>query len=172
MHRLAFFRTAYALFKADFYVKADDDIYLRPDRLAVLLSQPRTSPRTYLGCLKKGPVITDPGLKWFEPKSYMLGSEYFLHAYGPIYALSSEVVSSLSPSKFQRYRMFMNEDVTIGVWMLAMDVEHEDNRAICDTSCNPTSIAVWDLPRCSGLCNPTERMRELHKEDMCSKSPT
>lgn len=30
MHRLAFFRTAYALFKADFYVKADDDIYLRP----------------------------------------------------------------------------------------------------------------------------------------------
>lgn len=47
--------------------------------------------------------------------------------------------------------MFMNEDVTIGVWMLAMDVEHEDNRAICDTSCNPTSIAVWDLPRCSGM---------------------
>lgn len=52
---------------------------------------------------------------------------------------------------FCRYRMFMNEDVTIGVWMLAMDVEHEDNRAICDTSCNPTSIAVWDLPRCSGM---------------------
>jgi hypothetical protein len=52
------------------------------------------------------------------------------------------VVSSL--------RMFMNEDVTIGVWMLAMDVTHEDNRALCDPQCHPNSIAVWDLPKCSG----------------------
>ena len=29
-HRLAFFKAAYLLFDADFYVKADDDIYLRP----------------------------------------------------------------------------------------------------------------------------------------------
>jgi hypothetical protein len=47
--------------------------------------------------------------------------------------------------------MFMNEDVTIGVWMLAMDVTHEDNRALCDPQCHPNSIAVWDLPKCSGI---------------------
>lgn len=47
--------------------------------------------------------------------------------------------------------MFINEDVTIGVWMLAMDVVHEDNRDICATACGPTSIAVWDLPKCSGM---------------------
>lgn len=29
-YRLAFFKAAYALFDSDFYVKADDDIYLRP----------------------------------------------------------------------------------------------------------------------------------------------
>lgn len=29
-YRLAFFKAAYALFDAEFYVKADDDIYLRP----------------------------------------------------------------------------------------------------------------------------------------------
>jgi hypothetical protein len=28
--RLAFFKAAYALFDSEFYVKADDDIYLRP----------------------------------------------------------------------------------------------------------------------------------------------
>lgn len=28
--RLAFFKAAYVLFDSDFYVKADDDIYLRP----------------------------------------------------------------------------------------------------------------------------------------------
>lgn len=54
--------------------------------------------------------------------------------------------------------MFNNEDVSIGSWMLAMNVHHEDNRAICDPRCTPTSIAVWDIPRCSGstiiLINP------------------
>lgn len=47
--------------------------------------------------------------------------------------------------------MFSNEDITVGSWMLAMNVSHEDNRAICDPKCTPTSIAVWDIPRCSGM---------------------
>jgi hypothetical protein len=50
-----------------------------------------------------------------------------------------------------RYRKFINEDVTIGAWMLGMDVVHEDNRAICATECGTSSIAVWDLPKCSGI---------------------
>ena len=50
-------------------------------------------------------------------------------------------------------RMFSNEDVTIGSWMLAMNVHHEDNRAICDPRCTHTSIAVWDIPKCSGNIN-------------------
>lgn len=36
-YRLAFFKAAYALFDSDFYVKADDDIYLRP---GALISKP------------------------------------------------------------------------------------------------------------------------------------
>ncbi|KAJ6724533.1 BETA-13-N-ACETYLGLUCOSAMINYLTRANSFERASE, partial [Salix viminalis] len=78
-----------------FYVKADDDIYLRPDRLSTLLAKERSHSQTYLGCMKKGPVFTDPKLKWYEPLSYLLGEEYFYHAYGPIYALSADVVASL-----------------------------------------------------------------------------
>ncbi|XP_020200128.1 probable beta-1,3-galactosyltransferase 14 [Aegilops tauschii subsp. strangulata] len=92
---LAFFKAAYALFDSDFYVKADDDIYLRPDRLSLLLAKERTHTQTYIGCMKKGPVFTDPKLNWYEPQSFLLGSEYFLHAYGPIYALSADVVASL-----------------------------------------------------------------------------
>ncbi|KAM7250866.1 hypothetical protein ACFE04_022749 [Oxalis oulophora] len=61
---LAFFKAAYALFDAEFYVKADDDIYLRPDRLSLLLAKDRSHSQTYLGCMKKGPVFTDPKLKW------------------------------------------------------------------------------------------------------------
>ncbi|KAL7215311.1 hypothetical protein ACSBR1_027475 [Camellia fascicularis] len=62
--RLAFFKAAFELFEADYYVKADDDIYLRPDRLATLLAKERSHSLTYIGCMKKGPVITDPKLKW------------------------------------------------------------------------------------------------------------
>ncbi|RXI02967.1 hypothetical protein DVH24_003045 [Malus domestica] len=131
---LAFFKAAYALYDADFYVKADDDIYLRPDRLSLLLAKERSHSQTYLGCMKKGPVFTDPKLKCF--------------------------------------RMFSNEDVTIGAWMLAMNVNHENNKALCSQECTPSSIAVWDIPKCSGLCNPETKLLELHQMDSCSKTPT
>ncbi|KAE9621612.1 hypothetical protein Lal_00032546 [Lupinus albus] len=169
---LAYFKAAYALFEADFYVKADDDIYLRPDRLSLLLAKERSHRQTYIGCMKKGPVFTDPKLKWYEPQSNLLGSEYFLHAYGPIYALSADVVSSLVALRNNSFRMFSNEDVTIGAWMLAMNVNHENNKELCASDCTPTSIAVWDIPKCSGLCNPEKRMLELHQKDSCTKTPT
>ena len=113
----------------------------------------------------------------------MIGKEYFLHAYGPIYALSADVVASLVALRNNRqvfffsflhgitgelevkcstlsydglyflpssFRMFSNEDVTIGAWMLAMNVNHENNRQLCQPECTDTSIAVWDIPKCSG----------------------
>ncbi|CAH9104396.1 unnamed protein product [Cuscuta epithymum] len=169
---LAFFKAAYALYDSEFYVKADDDIYLRPDRLSLLLAKERSHSQTYLGCMKKGPVFTDPNLKWYEPLSKLLGKEYFLHAYGPLYALSVDVVSSLVALRNNSFRMFSNEDVTIGSWMLAMNVNHEHDQQLCQTQCTATSIAVWDIPKCSGLCNPEKKMLELHAKDICSKSPT
>ncbi|XP_031404971.1 probable beta-1,3-galactosyltransferase 14 [Punica granatum] len=169
---LAFFKAAYALFDSEFYVKADDDIYLRPDRLSLLLAKERSHSQTYIGCMKKGPVFTDPKLKWFEPKGHMLGSEYFLHAYGPIYALSADVVSSLVALRNNSFRMFSNEDVTIGAWMLAMNVNHENEKALCQPECTTSSIAVWDIPKCSGLCEPEKKLLELHQKEVCSKSPT
>ncbi|KAL6553498.1 hypothetical protein OROGR_007340 [Orobanche gracilis] len=169
---LAFFKAAHALYESDFYVKADDDIYLRPDRLSLLLAKDRSHSQTYLGCMKKGPVFTDPKLKWYEPLARLLGKEYFLHAYGPIYALSADVVASLAALRNDSFRMFSNEDVTIGSWMLAMNVNHEDSKELCCAECTSSSIAVWDIPRCSGLCNPEKKMLELHNLDICSKSST
>lgn len=46
--------------------------------------------------------------------------------------------------------MFSNEDVTIGSWMLAMNVDHEHDHALCETECTSSFIAVWDIPKCSG----------------------
>ncbi|KAH9761612.1 putative beta-1,3-galactosyltransferase 12 [Citrus sinensis] len=154
--KLAYFRAAFLLFEAAYYVKADDDIYLRlasSDRLATLLAKERSNPLTCIGCMKKGHVITDPKMKWYEKSGHLIGNEYFLHAYGPIYVLSAYVVASLAAARNNSLRMFSNEDVTIGSWMLAMNVHHEDNRAICDPRCTSTSIAVWDIPKCSEPIN-------------------
>jgi hypothetical protein len=203
--RLAYFKAAYALYDSDFYVKADDDIYLRPgayqcptypltdfdldiifflmagtfitdiysaDRLSLLLAKERSHTQTYIGCMKKGPVFTDPKLKWYEPQSFLLGSEYFLHAYGPIYALSADVVASLVALRNNSFRMFSNEDVTIGSWMLAMNVNHENTHALCSPECTESSIAVWDIPKCSGLCHPEVKMLELHRRKECTGGPS
>jgi hypothetical protein len=34
------------------------------DRLSLLLAKERSHTQTYIGCMKKGPVFTDPKLKW------------------------------------------------------------------------------------------------------------
>ncbi|KAK3137301.1 hypothetical protein QOZ80_5BG0450550 [Eleusine coracana subsp. coracana] len=169
---LAFFKAAYHMFDAEFYVKADDDIYLRPDRLAALLAKDRPHHRTYVGCMKKGPVVNDPNMKWYESSWELLGNEYFVHASGSLYALSSEVVGALAAAKNDSLRIFDYEDVTVGAWMLSMNVKHEDNRAMCDPKCTPSSIAVWDSKKCSGPCNIADKMKGLHNTTLCSKSPT
>lgn len=46
----------------------------------------------------------------------------------------------------------MNEDVTVGSWMLALDVVHEHTLDLCAAKCTKTHIAIFDLPECSGEC--------------------
>ncbi|KAK6934158.1 Glycosyl transferase, family 31 [Dillenia turbinata] len=149
---LAFFKAAYALYDSEFYVKADDDIYLRPDRLSLLLAKERSHPQSYLGCMKKGPVFTDPNLKWYEPLGKLLGKEYFLHAYGPIYALSADVVASLVALRNDRQ-----------VHSLSMMIYYFEK---------PFSSKTILLGIFLGLCNPEQKLLELHRKDSCSNSPT
>eukprot|EP00850_Spirogloea_muscicola_P001104 SM000004S14974 [mRNA] locus=s4:544352:547097:- [translate_table: standard] len=169
---LKFFNELHQQYNAEYYVKADDDIYLRPDRLATMLARDRENPKTYIGCFKKGQVIRDPKQKWYEPASWLLGQEYFLHAYGPIYALSQQVVESFLVLGEIGLRMLSNEDTTIGLWMLALNVTHEDDRRLCEPQCNGKSIAVWDIPFTSGLFEPEKALLRLHADPVCSQTPT
>ncbi|VAH03297.1 unnamed protein product [Triticum turgidum subsp. durum] len=104
---LAYFKAAYDMFHAEFYVKADDTIYLRPDRLAALLAKDRLHHRTYIGCMKKGPVVSDPNMKWYESSYGLLGNEYFMHASGSLYALSSEVVGAIATTNNDRLVVYL-----------------------------------------------------------------
>lgn len=58
-------------------------------------------------------------------------------------------------------------DVTLGSWMLAFNVHHFDDRRLCDPWCTPSSLAVYNIPECSGLCNPVEDLVHLHEQSDC-----
>ncbi|CAI7731237.1 unnamed protein product [Closterium sp. NIES-53] len=168
---LVYFTSLFKLYEAEFYVKADDDIYLIPDRLSSLIARPRKSPRTYIGCMKKGAVGSNPNIKWYERKSWLLGSHYFVHAFGAIYLLSYDVVNILNAIPEDGLSMFTNEDVSVGAWMLAFDVQHEKTAYLCRKDCTPSAVAIWE-PLCAGLCKPDVQMKELHRNPACSGTGT
>ena len=61
----------------------------------------------------------------------------------------------------------MAADVTLGAWMLALDVNHFDDRRLCDPWCTPSSLAVYNIPECSGLCNPVDDLLHLYAQEDC-----
>ena len=58
-------------------------------------------------------------------------------------------------------------DVTLGSWMLAFNMHHFDDRRLCDPWCTPSSLAVYNIPQCSGLCNPVQDLVHLHAQPDC-----
>jgi len=173
-----FFRTAIRQYpNAKYFVKADDDIWLFPERLRVTLSDglaptekglaPR-SERSYIGCFKKGPIFKDNKLKWYEPFWPLLSTnEYHLHTWGPIYSLSNALVADLGQLPDGSMRFLTNEDTTVGLWMIGLNATQEDDRRFCHAACSTNTIVVYDLPRCSGLCKPIQRLQELNGVPEC-----
>ena len=51
--------------------------------------------------------------------------------------------------------------------MLALNGRHDDERRLCEPICTDTSIAVYDYPRCAGLCEPVKQMQGLWNSTAC-----
>uniref|UniRef100_A0A453NWQ0 Hexosyltransferase n=1 Tax=Aegilops tauschii subsp. strangulata TaxID=200361 RepID=A0A453NWQ0_AEGTS len=65
-----FFSTAVGIWDADFFVKVDDDVHVNLGMLATTLARHKAKPRTYIGCMKSGPVLADKNLKYHEPEAW------------------------------------------------------------------------------------------------------
>ncbi|KAL3152446.1 hypothetical protein ABBQ32_001493 [Trebouxia sp. C0010 RCD-2024] len=164
---VAFLRAVTSHYSPRYIVKADDDVYLRVDRLPYAIKQWTAFNSDYIGCMKTGQIMTSPEWRWYEPQHAVLGSkQYFTHAWGSIYVLSGTAASSIAQMP-SRMRYFANEDVTLGAWMLALDVNHFDDRRLCDPWCTPSSLAVYNIPECSGLCNPVDDLLHLYAQEDC-----
>ncbi|KAI4990165.1 hypothetical protein ZWY2020_038528 [Hordeum vulgare] len=167
-----FFSTAVASWDADFYVKVDDDVHVNLGMLLTTLGRQKLKPRVYIGCMKSGPVLSDKSSKYHEPEFWKFGEDgnkYFRHATGQIYAISKDLATYISVNKPLLHK-FANEDVSLGAWFIGLDVEHIDDRDMCcgtppdcewKAQAGNACVASFDW-RCSGVCNPVERLKDVH----------
>ncbi|KXG22053.1 probable beta-1,3-galactosyltransferase 8 [Sorghum bicolor] len=167
-----YFATAVATWDADFYVKVDDDVHVNLGMLTSRLNKYRARPRVYIGCMKSGPVLSQKGVKYYEQEYWKFGDEgnkYFRHATGQIYAVSRDLASYISINQPILHR-FANEDVSLGAWLLGLEVEHVDDRSLC---CATPPDCEWKKQAgnvcaasfdwsCSGICKSVDRMRAIH----------
>ncbi|KAL8159329.1 hypothetical protein V2J09_000866 [Rumex salicifolius] len=167
-----YFATASSMWDADFFVKVDDDVHLNLGALATTLSRYRSKSRIYIGCMKSGPVLSQKGVKYHEPEFWKFGEEgnkYFRHATGQIYAISKDLASYISANAPILHR-YANEDVSLGSWLIGLEVEHVDERSMCcgtppdcewKTEVGKVCVASFDWA-CSGICKSVERMKDVH----------
>ncbi|CAH9109898.1 unnamed protein product [Cuscuta europaea] len=173
----SFISTAFARWDADFYVKIDDDVHVNLGTLASTLSRHRLKPRVYIGCMKSGPVLYSKNVKYHEPEYWRfgdMGNKYFRHATGQIYAISKDLAKFITDNG-QILHKYANEDVSLGAWLIGLDVEHIDDRNLC---CGTPPECEWKLQAgnacvasfdwsCSGICKSVDRIKHVH--DKCGE---
>ncbi|KAI4324034.1 hypothetical protein L6164_023602 [Bauhinia variegata] len=167
-----YFSLAVSMWDAEFYVKVDDDVHLNLGMLVNTLAKYRSRPRVYIGCMKSGPVLYQKGVKYHEPEHWKFGEEgnkYFRHATGQIYAISKDLANYISINWPILHR-YANEDVSLGSWLLGLEVEHVDDRSMCcgtppdcewKAQMGNLCVAAFDWS-CSGICKSVERMKAIH----------
>ncbi|KAJ8555347.1 hypothetical protein K7X08_012843 [Anisodus acutangulus] len=175
----AFFSAAVAKWDAEFYVKIDDDVHVNLGTLAATLARHRLKPRVYIGCMKSGPVLYQKSVKYHEPEFWKFGetgNKYFRHATGQIYAISKELATYIANNKPILHK-YANEDVSLGAWLIGLEVEHIDDRNLCcgtppecewKAKAGNVCVASFDWS-CSGICKSVERIKHVHAK--CSESP-
>ena len=173
MKTKVYFATAVNKWNADFYVKVDDDVHVNVAMLAITLARHRSKRRVYIGCMKSGPVLAQKGVKYHEPEYWKFGEEgnkYFRHATGQIYAISKDLATYIDVNQALLHR-YANEDVSLGAWIIGLDVDHIDDRSMCcgtppdcewRTQAGNTCVASFDWT-CSGICKSVERLKDVHK---------
>ncbi|TYI71239.1 hypothetical protein E1A91_D08G280000v1 [Gossypium mustelinum] len=167
-----YFSTAVSMWDAEFYVKVDDDVHINLGMLATTLAQYRSKPRVYIGCMKSGPVLSEKGVKYHEPEYWKFGEDgnkYFRHATGQIYGISKDLAAYISINSPILHR-YANEDVSLGSWLIGLEVEHVDDRSMCcgtppdcewKAQAGNICVASFDWS-CSGVCKSVEKMKYVH----------
>ncbi|RLM60641.1 beta-1,6-galactosyltransferase GALT31A-like [Panicum miliaceum] len=121
----------------------------------------------------KVPVYVNSDSKYYEPDHWKFGTEgnnYFRHATRQLYAVTRDLATYISANRHILHK-YSNEDVSFGSWLIGLEVEHVDERSLC---CGTPPDCEWKAQagnpcaasfdwNCTGICNPVERMTEVHR---------
>ncbi|ERN04589.1 hypothetical protein AMTR_s00075p00098720, partial [Amborella trichopoda] len=133
-----FFVSAADTWDSDFYAKVNDDVYVNLDSLGAMLTKYWEQPRVYIGCMKSGEVFSERSHKWYEPDWWKFGDKrsYFRHASGEMYIISRALAQFISINR-GTLSTYAHDDVTVGSWMIALDVKHVDEGKLCCSTWSP-----------------------------------
>lgn len=146
-------------------------MYLLVDRLILASNQWARMGAGYIGCMKHGYVWKEENAQWYEPQHLLMGSQYFLHAYGSLYVTSAAVAKKVIVKNFDDLRLFSNEDTSMGIWMLGHNVTYFEDMRLCAEGCSAAAIGIL-RKNCMGLCNPTKDMYRIHDARHCQGNST
>ncbi|GAB4858403.1 Hydroxyproline O-galactosyltransferase HPGT1 [Ancistrocladus abbreviatus] len=120
---------------AEFFAKANDDVFVNVDALGNTLAAHVDKPRVYIGCMKSGEVFSEPSHKWYEPDWWKFGDgkSYFRHASGEIFAISQALARFVSINR-SNLRTYAHDDVSVGSWFIGLDAKHIEERKFCCSS--------------------------------------
>ncbi|ELT91230.1 hypothetical protein CAPTEDRAFT_226503 [Capitella teleta] len=128
--------------RVNFVAKTDDDCFLNLFHLLEVVEG--QSDRIWLGRFRHNWALDRYG-KWAEPSYHSLTYPPF--ACGSLYVIGKSIVDWLVEG-MDTLRLYQGEDVSMGIWMAAIQVEIEDHRKIeCEQVCNSDMIASpnWSL---------------------------
>nr|CAB3471181.1 unnamed protein product [Digitaria exilis] len=160
-----YFATAVALWDANFYVKVDDDVHVNIGKTRTYFATAvalwdanfyvKVDDDVHVNIATLGNILSKHILK---PRVYIgcmksgpvLSEKHVLHKY-------------------------INEDVSLGSWLIGLDVEHIDDRRLCcgtppdcewKAQAGNTCAASFDW-KCSGICNSVQNIWWVHNK--CSE---
>ncbi|CAG7892650.1 unnamed protein product [Brassica rapa] len=140
-----FFAYAADRWDAQFYAKANDNIYVNIDALGSTLAAHLGKPRAYIGCMKSGEVFSEPNQKWYEPEWWKFGDKkaYFRHAYGEMYVITNALARFVSINR-DILHAYAHDDVSTGSWFVGLDLKHVDEGKFCCSAWSSgTDTAGW-----------------------------
>ncbi|GLE01175.1 hypothetical protein PINS_up010005 [Pythium insidiosum] len=150
---LAFFRYAASVCPHHFVMLVDDDVYLRVDRLVVLLRGRRPRERFYAGQVwatqLRRPVRPqrDPQHRNFLSTAQYAGDALPLFANGPHVVLSMDCVAFIAQQR-RADALGALDDVSIASWLLAMDVKPLHLPSFLnlrDSLCRADAVSIADV---------------------------
>jgi len=164
-------------YTADYYMKVDDDIAMNLPELSAYLKTRGKQPNLYFGCMTSGQVLGE-GSKWHEPEKWRFGgaASYPRYASGQIYGVSRAVALYIGANQRLLHR-YANEDVSVGVWLLGLDVEYLDEKRLCCDSLlkcasqtnSDTVCLAYNEYWCAGICSSETRLEPIYQK--CLMNP-